>query len=179
MYRAAWFFYLALAVAGVVWIGVREGRIELGLFFDPIGWWLDLALGLGSGLLLLGLWWLGRRFLASVVELEGQIREALQSITPGEAVSLALVSGFAEELFFRGAMQASWGWTWAVVVFAFLHAHPRSFFGIWMIYALIAGTIFAQLTLLRGNVAAAVVAHVFVNTLQLHRLARAAKTEPP
>lgn len=178
LYRLAWYFYLALAVGGVVWIGSRQGRIESGLFFDPAGWWLDLGLGCGSALALLGLWWLGRRLLASVAELEGQLREALQSITPGEVVTLALVSGFSEELFFRGAMQSSWGWIWGVGVFALLHAHPRTFFGIWMLYALIAGTIFAQLTLARGNIAAAVIAHVAVNALQLRRLARETEAQP-
>ncbi|NJL29675.1 MAG: CPBP family intramembrane metalloprotease [Thermoanaerobaculia bacterium] len=178
LYRAAWSFYLALAIAGVVWIGVRQGEITSGLFFDPAGWWIDLGLGLGCGAVLLVSWRLGRRLLASIDELEGQIRDALRGITPAEAVSLAIVSGFSEELFFRGALQASWGWVWGVVIFALLHAHPRTFIGVWMLYALLAGTLFAQLTLVRGNIAAAVIAHVLVNALQLRRLARVATAQP-
>lgn len=178
LYRLAWFFYLALAVGGVVWIGSRQGRIGSALFFDPALWWLDLGLGFGSALVLLGLWWLGRRLLESVAELEGQLREALQGIAPGEAMSLALVSGFSEELFFRGAMQSSWGWIWGVGVFALLHAHPRTFFGVWMLFALLAGALFAQLTVIRGNIAAAVIAHVLVNAVQLRRLARDTEAQP-
>ena len=49
LYRFAWGLYLVLALAGVLWIGFRAGRIPLSLFFDRERWWLDLALGVGGG----------------------------------------------------------------------------------------------------------------------------------
>ena len=42
-YRLAWVLYLVLGLAGVVWIGLREGIIPLGLF---LGVWLSGGIGL-------------------------------------------------------------------------------------------------------------------------------------
>ena len=43
----AWTFYLVVALAGGLWIGIaRRGPIPLSLFVSPRGWWLDLGAGL-------------------------------------------------------------------------------------------------------------------------------------
>lgn len=173
-YRLAWAFYLLLAVGGVIWIGSRQGRIPVRLFADPDGWWIDLLLGLGTGGGLLLLWALGRDHLASARRLEDMVRKLLGPLDPTEILALALLSGFAEEVFFRGALQGAWGWIPATILFAVLHAGPGAEFRVWTLFAGVAGLAFAWLAILRGNLLAPIVAHMVVNGVNLVRLSRTA-----
>jgi len=178
-YRLAWFFYLALALGGALWVGWGRGEIPLELFVDFSSWWIDLGLGVGAGLALVAAWGVGHRLFSSLGQLEREIRRAVGPLESGEAIALALISGFAEEFFFRGAMQSSWGWEWGVVIFALLHASPGTVFGIWMVYALFAGALFAGLTLWRDNISAAFLAHFLVNAIHLRRIGRLPDTAEP
>jgi membrane protease YdiL (CAAX protease family) len=90
----------------------------------------------------------------------------------GEVIGLALLSGFSEELFFRGAVQGAWGWFPATVLFALLHAGPGTTFKVWTAFAGIAGLTMAGLMIWRGNLLAPVVTHVLVNAVNLGRLSR-------
>jgi membrane protease YdiL (CAAX protease family) len=171
LYRFAWGLYLVLALAGVLWIGARRGIIPLSLFFDVGRWWLDLALGLGSGLLLLAAWWGAERAFPLARELEARLAAALGPLTAAEAVALALLSGFAEELFFRGAVQGTLGWLGATLLFAVLHSGPGRAFRLWSLFALLAGGLFGAVMAWRGNLLAPVVGHFLVNAVNLRRLA--------
>jgi membrane protease YdiL (CAAX protease family) len=172
LYRLGWVIYLLMAVAGILWIGFRmDGPIPLGLFLDRDGWWIDLLLGIGSGLLLLGLWWAGERISPLARQLEEQLAAVLGPLTAAEAISLAVLSGFAEELFFRGAVQGQWGWLAATVLFAVLHTGPGSAFRVWTLFAVAAGGLFGGLMEWRGNLLAPVIGHFVVNGVNLRRLA--------
>ena len=175
LYRLAWTVYLLLALGGVLWIGIRLGRIPLSLFVDPRGWWLDLLLGVAAGLLLLAAWSVTARFLTQARSLEDQLAAVLGPLRTSDAVALALISGFAEELFFRGAVQGSiagfGGWALASVLFALLHTGPGPAFRFWTLFALVAGVLFGGLMLWRGNLLGPFVAHFLVNAVNLRRLA--------
>lgn len=172
IYRLAWIFYLVLALAGALWIGWRKGRIGLGEFIDPADWWLDLGLGLSAGLFLLGLWALARRTFGTAKRLERQLARLLGPLETGEVVGLAVLSGFAEELFFRGAVQGAWGWFPATVLFALLHTGPGRSYRVWTAFAAVAGLVLAGLMVWRQNLLAPVVAHALVNGINLGKLAR-------
>lgn len=169
-YRLAWGFYLLLAIGGVVWIGWREGRIPATLFADPDSWWLDVVLGLATGGGLLLLWALGRDRLETARQLEEIVKKLLGPLDPTEVLALALLSGFAEEVFFRGALQGAWGWIPATILFAALHTGPGPVFRVWTLFAGIAGLSFAWLTIWRGNLLAPIVAHMVVNGVNLARI---------
>lgn len=171
-YRAAWYFYLFLAVAGVLWVGFATGDITLGFFVDTQRWWQDLLIGTIAGLGLILGWWLLRIRLASMRRVEEVMRQMIGPLEGSEIFALAVISGFAEELFFRGAMQSSLGWPLALVIFALLHTGPEPSFRIWTLFAFVAGGLFAWLTLWRGNLLPAVVAHMLVNGVNLFRLIR-------
>lgn len=171
LYRLAWGLYMALALAGAVWIGFREGVIPLRLFVDPRQWWLDLLLGVGAGLLLLGLWKGSERVFPLARELEDQLGAVLGPLGRSEVIALAVLSGFAEELFFRGAVQGAIGWLPATLAFAVLHTGPGRAFRLWTLFALLAGLLFGGLMELRGNLLGPVVAHFLVNAVNLWRLA--------
>jgi membrane protease YdiL (CAAX protease family) len=145
--------------------------IPLSLFLDPRRWWLDLGLGLGAGLLLLVIWWAAERSFPLARELETRLAGALGPLTFSEAVGLALLSGFAEELFFRGAVQGALGWAGATLLFGLLHSGPGRAFRLWALFALLAGGLFGSVMAWRGNLLGPVVGHFLVNAVNLRRLA--------
>ncbi len=171
IYRLAWAFYLVLAIAGVIWIGTSQGSIPLSLFIDPASWGVDLGLGLIAGLALVALWDAGRRYVPAMRELEKLLAEQIGPLDPSEALALALISGFAEELFFRGAVQTSWGWGWSTVIFTLMHSGSGRAFRWWTLFAFVAALVFGGLTFYRETILAAVVAHAVVNSINLRRLA--------
>ena len=171
-YRSAWGAYLVIAIIGVIWAGYHHGDISLDIFIGVETLVIDVGLGLASGLGLLLFWGLGRSWIDDMRRVEVEIRHLIGPLETSEALALALISGFAEELFFRGAMQASWGWGWALFVFTILHTGPGRAFRYWTVFALVAGGVFAWLTLERGNLLPAIVAHVLVNGVNLVRLCR-------
>lgn len=177
LYRIAWAFYMVLGLGGVLWIGWREKVISVVLFVDPSGWWIDLAIGLAAGGLLVGLWNLGTSGLSLARDLEGRLGRLLGNLSPAEVVALAVFSGVAEELFFRGAVQGSWGWFLATALFALLHTGPAPAFRLWTLFAAVAGGLFGGLMLWRGNLLAPMVAHFAVNAVNLWRVTRRAPTE--
>jgi membrane protease YdiL (CAAX protease family) len=179
VYGVAWVFYLALAIGGVVWIGVRERGIAVDLFVHPHTWWLDLALGVGLAIALGGVWWLARAALPAARRVDQLIAGVLGPLSRSELLALALLSGFAEELFFRGALQGSWGPVWSTVIFALLHGGPGRDYRVWTVFAALAGAAFAALVYWRSNLGPAIVAHVVFNAASLWRLARLARERGP
>jgi membrane protease YdiL (CAAX protease family) len=173
VYNLAWFFYLLLAATAVVWIGMRRnGTTDGALFFDAGRWPMDLGLGVASGLALVGLWALLGRLFASARRFEELIGSILGSLDVGQAIGLALLSGFAEELFFRGAVQGAWGFWIASALFTALHSGRQKGLWVWTLFALLAGLLFGGLVLYTGNLLAAMIGHVTVNAVNLSRLAR-------
>lgn len=157
-------------------MGLREGRIGVDLFINRESWWIDLGVGLVAGSLLILVWVLARQILPAARRLETELGELLGRLRTSEVLGLALLSGFAEELFFRGAVQGAWGWFPATVLFALLHAGPGSTFRVWTAFAAIAGLTLAALMIWRGNLLAPTVAHALVNGINLDRLSRLSET---
>jgi membrane protease YdiL (CAAX protease family) len=172
IYRIAWIFYLVLALAATLWLGLRQGQIRLGLFIDTDSWWLDAGLGLSAGGLLIALWLAARRVWPAARDLERELADILGPMTTSEVVGLAVLSGFAEELFFRGAVQGAWGWIPATVLFTLLHTGPGVSYRAWTGFAAVAGLVLAGLMIWRGNLLAPVIAHMVVNGINLDRLSR-------
>lgn len=171
LYAVAWAFYLVLALAGIVWVGWR-GDLGPALFVDPDTWPRDLLWGALTAAALVGSWAAARRRLAAARRIERHISGLLAGVDGEEIFALAVISGIAEEIFFRGAVQGSWGWLVATALFAVLHTGPGRAFRLWTLFALVAGSLFALLTLASGNLLAAMVAHVGVNGVNLQALAR-------
>lgn len=172
VYQLAWIFYLVLAVGGALWIGWSDGKIDLEQFIALDRWWLDLAAGVLAAGMLLAAWQGALRYFASARGLEKQLTELLGALPLGEVLALALLSGFAEELFFRGAMQAAWGWLPATLLFTVLHTGPGPSYRVWTAFAGVAGLVLAGLMAWSGNLLAPIVAHVLVNGVNLARISR-------
>lgn len=170
-YRLAWIIYLILALGGIVWIGLRLESIPLSVFLRPQTAALDVGLGLATGVGLIVVWNSIRRLMPSARQLEDELRRMLGPVDRGEIAGLALLSGLAEELFFRGAMQGALGWPIATLAFTLLHTGPGHVYRVWTLFAGIAGLAFAGLVVWRQALLSAIVAHVLVNLVNLRRLA--------
>lgn len=144
--------------------------MTLGLFADREEAALDLVLGLGAGGALVVLWQLACRIFESARGLTELLSGLAGVLSRTEIIGVSLLSGFAEELFFRGAVQGSFGIGWATLVFALLHSGPGPRFRMWTLFALIAGGLLGALVLWRDNLLAAILAHAVVNAINLWRL---------
>jgi len=169
LFRLAAAVYLVLALLGLGGIGIARGGIPPALLLPALPWWVDVLAGAAAAALLLGAWWLVRRF-ALARELEARLRDRLGPLGPGEAYGLALLSGVAEEVFFRGALQPAIGMPVATLLFAVLHSGRGRAMLLWTASALVAGSLLGALMLWRGSLFAPILCHTLVNAVQLRRL---------
>jgi hypothetical protein len=87
-----------------------------------------------------------------------------------ECALLALVSGVAEEAFFRGAVQPHVGLLAASVIFGLAHLAPQRELWPWTGFTLLAGLLLGWLFEATGNLIAPVVAHALINAVNLRLL---------
>jgi hypothetical protein len=91
-----------------------------------------------------------------------------------ELIVLAAASAIGEEIFFRGAMLDAWGVWLSSLVFALLHVPPSKQLWPWTASAGVLGLGLGALTVLTGNLGAAVVAHFVINLMNLVHITRRA-----
>jgi membrane protease YdiL (CAAX protease family) len=100
-----------------------------------------------------------------------ELRSMLGSVDAREIVVLAVASGVAEEMFFRGALLPSVGVVVSSLVFGAVHVgRPFRRFMPWTVWATVMGFVFAGIHALTGELLGAVVAHVLINHENLHYL---------
>ncbi len=174
--RLGLLFYGALAVAAIVW---RIGFYDESILFasaaaqvEGLSLGRDLLIGVAAaaGLIALSDW--TTRKTAWGEELARSMAEALGRLSVPNAILLAFASGFAEEIFFRGALQPRVGWVLASLLFGCVHFVPRREFLPWTGFAIGAGFLFGALFVWTGNLVAPVMAHIVVNGVNLPRLVR-------
>jgi membrane protease YdiL (CAAX protease family) len=183
--RTALVFYGVLGCVALFWRMSTPGDSILRpttAMAEP-AWGLvpALAAGLGVGLVAVAVSELLTRFTSLGDALADLLGESLVGIGLADAVLLALASGLAEEMFFRGALQPAVGLVWASLIFGACHFLPRREMALWSLYAAVMGFVFGLLFEQTGRLVAPVVAHVAVNAINLPRLARRAEARlhPP
>jgi membrane protease YdiL (CAAX protease family) len=170
-------FYGAMAIAAVLW---RVGFNGEDLFYASPGHQTlrelhpirDVGLGLLLGGGVLGLSQLMTARTRWGEELARSLARGLSRLTVAEALLLALASGMAEEMFFRGALQPRVGWMAASLLFGALHFVPRREFLPWTGFAVVVGLLLGAAFDYTGNLVAPVVAHVLINGVNLPLLIR-------
>ncbi|MEE2678256.1 MAG: CPBP family intramembrane glutamic endopeptidase [Myxococcota bacterium] len=169
--KTAGVFYsamLAVAWAWAAWMGrspwfASPGAMQRGVV--P----LDFAVGLVAGVLVIAVsaalaqtrW--GRALSEALGSLLGPLRWR-------DCLVLALLSGVAEEAFFRGALQPEVGLFAASVIFGLAHLVPRRELAPWCLFSFAAGLLLGLLFDRTGNLVAPVVAHFVVNAVNLRLL---------
>lgn len=157
---------------------MRLGSIPLSVFLVRETIALDLAVGLAAGALLILAWSVMRRLMPTARQLEEELGRMLGRLDSGEIIALAILSGLAEELFFRGAMQGALGWPLATLAFTVLHTGPGRVYRVWTLFAAVAGLILAGLVMWRHTLLPAIVAHALVNGVNLRHLTRVDPSPP-
>jgi membrane protease YdiL (CAAX protease family) len=131
-----------------------------------------ILVGVAAGLGVVALCHVGRKTIPALDRAADMLIDVLGPISTETAVILALVSGVAEELLFRGALWPIAGFFGTTVLFAVAHVVPRK--GL-IGYPLFAGAVGLLLAVLReasGSVLPPILAHTTVNALNLVWLER-------
>ena len=171
--RWACVFYGLLAAGALAWNqwdGAHWAFLDDAAAAAGVRWGRDVGLGLGSAAAVIAASrWITMRTRWGDA-LAREIGAAIGRLSRGECAALAAVSGFAEEAFFRGALQPRVGWLAASLLFALAHFAPRRRLWPWTGFALIAGGLLGGLFAVTGNLVAPVVAHAAINGVNLRRL---------
>ncbi len=103
-----------------------------------------------------------------------QLHETLhplaRDLSRGQIVVLALCSGAAEELVFRGWLQPLIGFWLASILFGFVHQLPGPSRWIWVAWATSAGLALGLIFEVTGHLLGPVVAHATINGVNLQYL---------
>jgi membrane protease YdiL (CAAX protease family) len=99
--------------------------------------------------------------------LHDEMKPIVESLSAMQISFLAVSSGLAEELFFRGAMQPVLGLFATSVIFGAVHTGPKRVFLAWSIWAFVMGLLFGLIFEATGVLWGPVFAHVLINDRNL------------
>jgi len=165
----AFLIYAPLSVAAVAWARLGQDRWPWSLSWPWLGGAYEarlaasLALGLAVATLVVVVTpWLVRRttWARALVE---ELRPIVAELSSAEIAFLALVSGLAEELFSRGAMQPAIGLVTTSLIFGAVHTGPKRVFLWWAAWAFAMGLVFGAIFEATGVLWGAVLAHALIN----------------
>ena len=149
------------------WYGQQRWAWTLPTPWLSASYEMRLAISLALGLLLA--WvvvvttpWLVERT-AWARALHHELRPIVAPLSSTEIIVLALASGLAEELFFRGAMQPVLGLVVTSILFGAAHTGPKRVFLAWSVWAFVMGLLFGAIFELTGVLWGAVLAHALIN----------------
>jgi len=162
----------AIALGWNGWAGRPWAYLDASAAAVGIRWGHDLALGLAAASAVIALSQLLTAHTRWGTALAAELARALGPLTLFECGALAALSGFAEEAFFRGALQPRIGWLAASVVFGLAHVAPRRALWLWTAFALAAGGLLGALFAATGNLVAPIAAHTAINAVNLRLLTR-------
>lgn len=161
----------ALALGWNAWRGAPWAFADAAAAEAGVRWGRDLAAGLVVAALAIAASRAITGLTAWGQALARALGRLLGPLSWRECAALALLSGFAEEAFFRGALQPRIGWGWATLVFGLAHFAPRRELWPWTAFAFVAGGLLGALYEWTGNLVAPVVAHAVINGVNLRWLA--------
>lgn len=166
--RTAGIFYGAAALFAALWAALF--RIPLFGPATPAPGALLEGAALGGAIVLLSR--AAHRWLPPARAAAEEFRRLLGPIRPPAAVCLGLLSGFAEELLFRGALFPQLGLLASSLLFAACHYLPVPRLRHYPFFALAAGLLFGLLRQRSGSMVPPFLAHAVVNGFNLAWLGR-------
>jgi len=126
-----------------------------------------LVVAAGVGLALVPLARVGARAWRPMTRAVDALAGFLGRVGLLEALLLALLSGLAEELLFRGALWPNLGLLGTTLLFGLVHVIPKRSLWVMPLFATLAGLLLGLLRLGTESVWPPVLAHVLVNALNL------------
>lgn len=110
--------------------------------------------------------------------LHAELRSVLGPLTSWQILLLSLLSGFGEEILFRGVIQPRLGLWAAALMFGALHFPYRRLLLPWSAFALGMGVVLGLLTETFASLWPAIVLHFVINYFNLHDLQQAQGAPP-
>jgi membrane protease YdiL (CAAX protease family) len=157
-------FWIRAALAGAA-VAIYAVAVEphvIGHLLTRPRWELDLALGVGSGVLLYAVFWIGEQLLVIAVPAlaneVGDLYSVRGATRPGYVPLVLAIAAPAEELFFRGLVQQRAGFVIALAVYGAVHLWERK--AILVIAALVGGLYWGALLSLTGGLVAPIASHL-------------------
>ncbi len=172
-------FYLVLLFLALGTIALQD-RLAWSLFFQvqKTASVTHLSWGLGAALLLIGLSLYASKNFRWAQQLDLEFQKILVPLRTWQIGALALSSGAAEEVFFRGAIQPLLGLFPTSLLFGVVHLIPRKVFLPWTAYAAFAGFLFGRLFELSQTLFPSILSHVVVNFVMIWWLNHSAPARP-
>ena len=158
-------FYAGVIVAALLWALVF-GQIDV-IFGERSARFMPLSQGVLIGLIIVGLCHLANAFVRPFRRSTKAISRMVGPLSVRQALWLAVLSGFAEELLFRGALWPQLGLMGSAVLFGILHTIPSRALVAYPIFAFLAGIALGALREHTGSIFPAVLCHITVNALNL------------
>jgi membrane protease YdiL (CAAX protease family) len=167
------------AVGYALFSGGLGDLLALFAFDDPDLPWEVLG-GLGIGLTLVLLTRVGARGWRPMARLTDRLADLLGPIDVRTAILLALLSGTAEELLFRGALWPHLQLIGTTLLFALVHVLPSRRLWLYPVFALLAGLLLGLVREGTESLWPPIVAHITVNAFNLAWIGRrAGRSEAP
>jgi membrane protease YdiL (CAAX protease family) len=167
---------IGYSVLLIVSLGVAFAQGRAGEIFGFPGWG-TFGARMGTGVLMAALVLAGSRALRETFLwarlLEEEFRRHLAPLSAGDALILAVASGFVEELFFRATLQPVLGLWMTSIGFGLLHYPINRRMIPWTVMAALLGLLFGLVYERTGSLLAVALAHAVVNYVELGRIARA------
>lgn len=134
-----------------------------------------LAGGVGAGLLLVALSHVASRVWSAAARARETLVQVIGPLGWKDALLLALLSGIAEEVLFRGALWPHLGLLGTSLLFGLMHLLPHRALWCYPLFATLAGFLLGLLRSESGSVLPPILAHVTVNAINLAWMGRVAR----
>jgi hypothetical protein len=162
-------FYGFIGGAGAIWIHFTSPQ-PLSELFQVRDRALTYGLGIGCGMGVAAASWVMVRLSRPAQLLEREFGMLLGSQSVWEIAALAVLSGLAEEIAFRGALQQMVGLWMASVIFAAAHPPLNSRLAAWPVFAFLVGLLMGFELEWTGSLWAPVLTHIVINFVNLLRI---------
>lgn len=167
-------FYGALALGSMLWcwIAGRESVFWIGApptFTSVLQW---SGVGLVFALIVILASDLAAERFERIKEMGDAFADVLGEITWSKSLALGLLSAFGEEMFFRGALLPTFGLFGSSLIFALVHWPMDRRMIAWPFFAGAVGLAFGWAFQTSGHIAGPIVAHFFINFVNLRMVGR-------
>jgi len=161
---ATWFYAVVIAIACIY--AALFGHFD-GLLGEQGPPARSLLNGLILGLAIVGISHLSVKLFRNMRQATALMAQMLGPLSVAQAVWLAVLSGFGEELLFRGALWPHLGLVGGAVLFGVIHTVPVRTLAFYPVFAFLAGLVLGLLRENSGSLWPPVLCHFTVNALNL------------
>ena len=167
--RLALIFYSIMFIASLMWVYFSDISFSFS-FNKPVTFIMSCLLSfiIVSGTIYYSIYTKNKFKWAA--RLEESISKVLGHLDKHTIIVLALLSAIGEEFFFRGAVQAEFGYIFASLIFGSIHFIPQKTFIPWTIFAIVMGFILGWLYIYSENLLFPMITHGGINYINLIRI---------